>query len=147
MKQTYFRQAWQLLRQNKLFSTIYIIGTALAIASTTIFAIIYYVKLAPVYPEFSRPDMSVIKSVQIEEPRSSYSGAMSIASIRHYLTPMPHADVVSAYRRIWGTNSVNLNDGRPDIKISFRPTDPAFFKIFNFEFLEGAPFPLHAHWR
>ena len=45
----YLKQAWELLKQNRLFSTLYIVGTALAIAMTMMMAVIYYVRLAPVY--------------------------------------------------------------------------------------------------
>lgn len=135
---THLKQAWQLLRQNKLFSTIYIAGTAIAIASTTIFAIIYYVKLAPVYPEHNRQRMSVVRSVEIAYNGGSASGGVSGASIRQYFSKMPNADVVSAYRNY--NASVNFNDGRPDKKIAFRATDPNFFKIFDYEFLAGGPF-------
>ena len=44
----YLKQAWELLKQNRLFSTLYIVGTALAIAMTMMMAVIYYVRLAPV---------------------------------------------------------------------------------------------------
>lgn len=50
----YLKQAWELLKQNRLFSTLYIVGTALAIAMTMMMAVIYYVRLAPVYPEERR---------------------------------------------------------------------------------------------
>ena len=43
-----------MIRENRLFTGIYIAGTALAIASTTIMAIIYYVKIANIYPETNR---------------------------------------------------------------------------------------------
>ena len=39
--------------QERLFSTIYILGTALAIAFTMVMAVVYYIKLAPIYPERS----------------------------------------------------------------------------------------------
>ena len=42
------------MRQNKLFTSIYVAGTALAIATTMIMAIVYYVKIAPIYPEVNR---------------------------------------------------------------------------------------------
>lgn len=51
MLKTYFKQALALFRQNRLFSTLYIAGTGLAIAMTVVMALVYYVKLAPVYPE------------------------------------------------------------------------------------------------
>lgn len=135
---THFKQAWQLLKQNKLFSTIYIVGTALAIASTTIFAIIYYVKLAPVYPEYNRQRMSVVRAVEISYDGGSASGGVAGASIRQYFSKMPNADVVSAY--CYYNASVSFNDGRSDKTIAFRATDPNFFKIFDYEFLAGAPF-------
>lgn len=49
MIKVYLKQAWELLKQNKLFSMLYIVGTGLAIAMTMIMAVVYYVKIAPVY--------------------------------------------------------------------------------------------------
>lgn len=136
---THFKQAWQLLRQNKLFSTIYIAGTAIAIASTTIFAIIYYVKLAPVYPEYNRPRMSIISAAQIIQGDGSCSSGLAISSIQNYISSLPNAEIVSATHRTQTAN-VNYSDGRPNKEIAFRPTDTNFFKIFDYEFLAGAPF-------
>ena len=56
MFKTYCKQTWQMMKQHRLFTGIYVVGTALAIATTTAFAIIYYVKIAPVYPETQRND-------------------------------------------------------------------------------------------
>lgn len=43
MIKVYLKQAWELLKQNKLFSMLYIVGTGLAIAMTMIMAVVYYV--------------------------------------------------------------------------------------------------------
>ena len=59
MIKIYFKQAFALMRQNRLFSTLYITGTGLAIAMTVIVAVVYYVKLAPVYPEENRDQCHV----------------------------------------------------------------------------------------
>lgn len=45
------RHVWQMMRQNRLFTAIYIFGTALAIATVTVIAVIFWAKVAPVYPE------------------------------------------------------------------------------------------------
>ena len=66
MIKTYFKQAWNIIGQNRLFSSIYIIGTALAIAITMTLFVIYYVKIGPVYPEYNRGRTSVIKELHIE---------------------------------------------------------------------------------
>ena len=42
----YFRQALAMMREEKLFSSIYILGTALAIAFVMLIAEVYYVKVA-----------------------------------------------------------------------------------------------------
>ena len=49
MIKDYIKQAWELMKQNPLFSSLYIIGTAMAICFTTVMAVAYYVKLAPLY--------------------------------------------------------------------------------------------------
>ena len=132
---THIRQAWQLLRQNKLFSTIYIVGTALAIASTTIFAIIYYVKLTPVYPESNRYRMATIDRVEQKDDWSSMQSSLSYSSIGQFKNNLKSAELISAYQRLWGGNRMTFNDGRRDRNVTLRPTDTAFFKIFNYDFL------------
>ena len=42
MYKVYFRQAIQMLRQNKFFSIVYITGTGLAITMVMVLAILYY---------------------------------------------------------------------------------------------------------
>ena len=42
MIKLYFKQAWQLLKQNPLFSSVYVLGTGLGIAMTMSLVIIYY---------------------------------------------------------------------------------------------------------
>lgn len=50
----YFKQSWQVIKQNKLFSSVYILGTALAIAMVMAYAIVWYIKIATVPPEVNR---------------------------------------------------------------------------------------------
>ena len=62
----YLKQAWALLKQNPLFSSLYILGTGLAIAMTMIMAVVYYVKLAPVYPEVNRANTLYLTSARFQ---------------------------------------------------------------------------------
>ena len=59
----YMKQAWNLMKQNKLFTGIYVVGTALAIAMTMTVFIVLYVKFAPIYPEYNRDRTLVLKHV------------------------------------------------------------------------------------
>ena len=54
----YMKQAWNLMKQNKLFTGIYVTGTGLSIALVMTLFIIFYVKFAPIYPEYNRNDIS-----------------------------------------------------------------------------------------
>ena len=55
------------MRQNKLFTSIYVAGTGLSIAFTMVLFIIYYVKFAPVYPEYNRDRTLVINNMAVAE--------------------------------------------------------------------------------
>ena len=50
----YFRQALALIREERLYSAMYIAGTALAVAFVMLIAEVYYVKVADIEPEVHR---------------------------------------------------------------------------------------------
>ena len=138
---TYFKQAWQLLRQNKLFSTIYIIGTALAIASTTIFAIIYYVKLAPVYPEYKKNKIYTVQFLDVDDGQFiRRMGSFSKDLMQNLFFNLENAEIVSAYLGGSGQSLIRLPNQDNYHEIVSRFADPAHFKILDYEFLAGAPF-------
>ncbi|MCD8079369.1 MAG: hypothetical protein LUF04_02835 [Bacteroides sp.] len=59
----YLKQAWEFMKQNKLYSSLYVAGTALAIAMAMLFVLIYYIKMAPVYPEMNRDRTLVVGAI------------------------------------------------------------------------------------
>ena len=60
-------QTWADARKQPAFAALYVGGVALAIAFTMIFAMIYYVKLAPVYPEYNRGGTLYVNSVSYKD--------------------------------------------------------------------------------
>ena len=58
----FIRHALALIREDKLFSTIYIAGTAVAIASAMVVAIFLNIKLADIPPESNRSRKMVASS-------------------------------------------------------------------------------------
>ena len=146
----YLKQAWELLRQNRLFSTIYIVGTGLAIAMTMVVSVVYYVKLAPVYPEVNRGRTFYLTSAQFEQRAggsngqtgmSSWSYGYSYRALQEWFYPLRHAEAVSAssYSGL-GRTFVQMADGSGDISVNVRLTDPAFFRVYAFRFTEGSAF-------
>ncbi|MDE5568317.1 MAG: FtsX-like permease family protein [Muribaculaceae bacterium] len=138
---SYFKQAWHLLKQNKLFSTIYIIGTALAIASTTIFAIIYYVRLAPVYPEYKKHQIYTVKFLDVDDGQfTQRMGSFSKDLMQDLFFNLENAEIISAYLSGSGQSLIRLPNQDNYHEIVSRFADPAHFKILDYEFLAGAPF-------
>ena len=62
MKNQFLRQAWTMMKQHRLFTGMYLIGTAVSIALAMTLFIIFYIKLGPVYPEYNRHRMVVIEN-------------------------------------------------------------------------------------
>ena len=91
MVKIYLKQAWVLLKQNPLFSTLYIVGTGLAIAMTMIVAVVYYVKIAPVYPEVNRMNTLYLSSSRFqtgtEENKHTYQWALSYKALQDWFYP------------------------------------------------------------
>ena len=140
MIKLYFKQAWELIKQNKLFSSIYVVGTGLAIATTMIMAIVYYVKIAPVYPETNRAHTSYLSTVRFTHEGSSNQWAFSHLAVQEWFYRLKNVQEVSASSRDGDGSYVQPFDKSGDFQVITKMTDPAFFRIYEFRFIEGKPF-------
>ena len=98
MLKTYFKQALALFRQNRLFSTLYIAGTGLAIAMTVVMALVYYVKLAPVYPEENRANTLYLTNASFhsDKEKMNYQSGLSYQALQEWMYPLKNVVEVSA---------------------------------------------------
>ncbi|ADV44048.1 ABC transporter permease [Bacteroides helcogenes] len=142
----YLKQSWTLLKQNKLFSTLYIAGTGLAIAMTMVIAMVYYVKMAPVYPEVNRLNTLYLTSCKMESGpegnKSQYQWAVSYKALQDWFYPTKNALYVSAQLNdvAFSNSYIQPADLSGDFPVKVKLTDPNFFRIYRFRFLEGNPF-------
>ena len=146
MIRTYLKQAWELMKQNRLFSTLYIVGTALAIAMTMMMSIIYYVRLAPVYPEERRTTTLYMGGLKLAQTYDNggwawWTNSYSHRAVTEWLRPLEDAAVVSGYCNGWSNAAyVQRPDGREDEPVSVRLSDPDYFRLYSFRFKDGAAF-------
>lgn len=148
MMQLYVKQAWMLVKQNRLFTTIYVGGTALAIATTMIMAIVYYVKIAPIYPEVNRSRTLYLDNAQFVHKQDQWQNnwAFSYQALKEWFYPMQNAVAVSAEKDDWSTQYfVQPLDRSSDFAVKVHTTDPGFFQVYRFRFVEGKPFT-EADW-
>ena len=145
MIKQYFKQAWTMMRQNKLFTSIYVAGTGLSIAFTMVLFIIYYVKFAPVYPEYNRDRMLVInKSAIGKEGANEWNncnGGVS-SKIAELVKDLPHLDQVAMSLMappVFG-NTLLLPQSNEQLEVTQGLVDAGFWQVFTFRFLSGKPF-------
>ena len=145
MIKQYFKQAWTMMRQNKLFTSIYVAGTGLSIAFTMVLFIIYYVKFAPVYPEYNRDRMLVInKSAIGKEGANEWNncnGGVS-SKIAELIKDLPHLDQVAMSLMappVFG-NTLLLPQSNEQLEVTQGLVDAGFWQVFTFRFLSGKPF-------
>ena len=141
----YIKQAWTMMRQNKLFTSIYVAGTGLSIAFTMVLFIIYYVKFAPVYPEYNRDRTLVISHSAIaQEGAEKWNNCSSGASpkIAELVKDLPHLDQVAMSLMappVFG-NTLLLPQSNEQLEVTQGLVDAGFWQVFTFRFLSGKPF-------
>jgi putative ABC transport system permease protein len=138
----YFKQAWNLIKQEKLFSSLYIIGTGLSITVVMVLSIVYYVRIAGIYPETNRERMLIVKSAVEESPDGDKSSAhISFHTFETCLLPLQNTEAVSAIYEPWGKEHYVQPSGSKDqMPVTVKYVDNSFWKVFSFRFLQGAPF-------
>lgn len=136
-----FKQAWNLLMQERLFSSIYIIGTALSITMVMVISIVYYIRIANIYPETNRDRMLVVKSATIDKPDGNSSAPLSLVTIKACFSDLKSPEAVSIESNGSGNEFfVQLPSGRIQLPVSVRFVDTNYWTVFPFLFKEGVPF-------
>ena len=144
----YFRQALALMREEKLFSGIYIAGTALAIAFTMVMAVVYYIKLAPIYPEPNRARTVYFEGLRIEAENGGMGQmGFSAKAFEEWFKSSPNIEYASPTLLAAGTGKMEgrchtfVERGKDDyVDVVCNETNADFFRIYEYDFLSGRPF-------
>ena len=144
----YFRQALAMMREEKLFSGIYIVGTALAIAFTMVMAVVYYIKLAPIYPEPNRARTVYFEGIRIEADNGGMGQTpFSAKAYEDWFQKSPNIEYCSPTLLAAGTGKTLgrchtfVVRGKDDYVDAIRnETSADFFKIYVYDFVSGRPF-------
>lgn len=138
----YLRQSFKLLKQNPLFSSLYVVGTGLAISMVMVLAVLYYIKVGDIYPETHRSRMLVASTVHmqnIENNASNTTGAYSATFVKECFYPLKGVEAVTAIGDVesW---FVKVKDVKRPLPALVKLTDAGFWKVFDFSFVTGKPF-------
>ncbi|MDR3194099.1 MAG: ABC transporter permease [Tannerella sp.] len=137
----YFKQAWQLMRQEKLFSAIYIVGTGLSITVVMVLSIVFYIKIANVYPETNRDRTLIVLYGAEESEGNSSSGMISVHLIETCFRSLESAETVTAVYNTWGNEDYVQPEGSNEqLPVTAKYVDDRFWTVFPFRFVNGKPF-------
>lgn len=135
-------QIIQRIKQNRLFSAIYILGSALSIASVMIVVVFLYVKLADIYPERDRTHIYEISDCQVKSRNGSAQHQLGWHVAGLIEEALESCEGVTAFSRGSGNRiyKVYPDDGKNPFDIVTCGVDNKFFQIYDFEILAGNVF-------
>ena len=135
-----------MMREERLFSGIYIVGTALAIAFTMVMAVVYYAKLADIAPEVNRSRTVYVKGMAkraVNDTLRWQPTSYTATQVKEWLYTLKSAEVVSATinaSRYTSDRQYLKCDNHKLVPVVTRMVDANFFKVYQFNFVYGRPF-------
>lgn len=143
MIRVYLRQAWQMIKQNPLFSCFHIVGTGIAIAMVMVIAIVYYIKIADIYPETNRSRTLTVKKAKFSSSNghSQSSAGLSYEFIKNCFSSLEGAEVVAAVMESWEQSDyIQPETSTVQVPVVVKDVDNNFWKVFDYDFVSGKPF-------
>ncbi len=147
MFKVYFKQAIQILNQNKFISIVTIVGTALAIMMIMAIIVSYEIKTLSAGPEPNRyRTLYVSQQLEItpnEHGSNRNGGNVKFNMAKETLLTLKTPELVSMTNNSGNENPYTPANREGDdniILIFFRQCDFNYWKIMSFDFLEGVPF-------
>ena len=129
------------MREEKLYSAMYIAGTALAVAFVMLIAEVYYVKVADIAPESRRSTTYYLDDMTLLNNEDDIEN-IHYETYRDLFQKMQTPECVAAEMEMWSNTlyGITLADSVHKYSVKGKLTDTGFFRIYQFHFIEGAPF-------
>ena len=143
----YIKQAWQMMKHQRFFSAIYIIGTGLAISMVMVLAVVYHIRTANIAPEMNRNRTVYVDRVSYKskDNKSTNNFGCGTRFVKEVILSLrtPEDVAITAIPLV-----MNLNDalymqavGMEKVKqVDYLPCNAGFWRVYSFHFREGKPF-------
>ncbi len=137
----YIRQALALMREERLYSAMYIAGTALAVAFVMMIAEVYYVMVADIAPEVRRSTTYYQDHLTLKN-NEDFLQPITHEMYRDLFQTMKTPECMTAELELWSNVSffVTMPDSIHEQSTRVKMADANFFHFYQFRFIEGAPF-------
>lgn len=137
----YFKQAWNILKQNPFYGIIYIAGTGISVALIMMLVIVLNIKTANIYPETTRDRMLIVKYGEIidRDGRPSVS-RLSLGMMEKCIYSLQTAEALTVVYDVRGEISIQPDNSAEQLKATAKYVDTGFWNVFSFHFIDGKPF-------
>jgi putative ABC transport system permease protein len=137
-----FRQTWNLLRQERLFGAIYIVGTGLSITVVMVLSIIYYVRVGDIYPETNRGRLLITGRVteRLKDGSNRRNAGLSPDAVERCFASLRSAEAVTAVYATGERSRVETEGGDGMLRVDAKYVDADFWRVFPFRFVSGRAF-------
>ncbi len=124
------------------FTLLYIIGVAFTVAFTTVYGMLLYGQLGPVYPEYERSNTIYVDTSLIKYENYIGTGSLSRKFIDDFIRDsLPSVEKVTAIVKYNGGYPMVQTDGLgPEFHVQTRYVEPSFFDFYSYEIKAGKPF-------
>lgn len=138
----YFRQAWRLLRENRVLSWIAILGTALSICMIMVMVITIKLQNSPVTPEGNRDRTLYVRwmTAESKEGRGANNGCMSYDFAKVAFKSLKTPEAVAVATPFAEAVMVTAPGVKAGATFDLKRTDEDYWKVFDHEFIAGAPY-------
>ena len=151
MIRNYITQALTMMRQHKLFTGIYIGGTAISLALAMTLFMMFHLKLSPAYPEYERNRTLNFGGVDFTdfEPKTHDNLVKFLGTKLSGYFASEKIVEIDGVEMVALTTSCDITcvstpkekeAGRAGLLSEPKCVDANYWRMFNFEFIHGAPF-------
>jgi putative ABC transport system permease protein len=129
-----------MMREEKLYSAMYIAGTALAVAFVMLIAEVYYVKVADMAPEVRRSTTYYLDFLPLKSDPNT-GAPLNHEVFRTLFQKMNTSECVTGAIIMYHDRQyMKMADGLHDRAVTYKAVEPGFFRFYEYRFVQGVPF-------
>jgi putative ABC transport system permease protein len=148
MIQHYFKQAWNLMKQNRFYTAVYILGTGLAVSLVMVIAIIYHIRTADIAPEVNRGRTLYCGGISAmkKDGKGQSNSLLSYQTLKECFYSLETAECATGFvppdniGYPAGNIFVALPGVTDKLQVAMEATDAAFWRVFQYSFINGSAY-------
>jgi putative ABC transport system permease protein len=127
------------MHEQPLISIITIVGTALSLFLIMLVVMTQQVKVVPFSPESNRERTQHVRFLSLVNGEGEINATMSLSFIDNVYKCMKTPEAVTAYVSFTSRQPLSVQ-GSSSFTADLKMTDAAFWRVFDFNFIEGRPY-------